>query len=96
MLASGQVTARAAAAGHNWTGGSLLLRASKATSWLGKVKAAEVSLHHPLRGCCKERGAHVADHVHVYGVEWMAFLVDLVITEADLEYVIGSMSATPA
>ena len=63
---------------------------------LGKVKAAEVSLHHPLRGCCKERGAHVADHVHVYGVEWMAFLVDLVIAEADLEYVIGSMSAAPA
>ena len=63
---------------------------------LGKVKAAEVSLHHPLRGCCKERGAHVADHVHVYGVEWMALIVDLVIAEADLEYVIGSMSAAPA
>ena len=36
MLASGQVTARAAAAGHNWTGGSLLLRASKATSGLAR------------------------------------------------------------
>ena len=59
------------------------------------MKAAEVSLHHPLRGCCKERGAHIADHVHVFKM-WKVSLVDLVIAEADLEYVIGSMSAAPA